>query len=110
MSPLSPERMALYEAEAERVAADDYEPDVCPGADDDPITAEEFVARWIPAEEIEAARRGRPSLSGTGPSPCRRVRLPADIDARLSARAAAEGRSMSALMRDAVSEYLLKAG
>jgi hypothetical protein len=109
-SGLNPERAALYEAEAARVAAEDYEPAPPAGADDDQTDPDELLAPWR-AELVETARgRGRPSLSGVGASPCRRVRLPADIDARMVARAQVEGRPMSALMRDAVSEYLLRAG
>lgn len=78
-----------------------------PGADDDEQpTAEQFVAPWLPELEETARGRGRPSLSGAGRSPCRRVRLPADLDARLAARAAAEGRPVSAIMRDAMTDYL----
>ncbi|MCL2092089.1 MAG: ribbon-helix-helix domain-containing protein [Micrococcales bacterium] len=105
-SSLTPEEVAAFEAEAARVAADDYEPVPPPGADDDQTDPDEFLAPWLP-ELTEIARgRGRPSLSGEGPSPARMVRLPASLDAELTARATAEGRPMSALVRDAVSQYL----
>ena len=105
-SELSPERMALFEAEAARVEADDYEPVPPPDADDDQTDPDEFLAPWMPEILAIARGRGRPSLSGTGPSPCRRVRLPVEVDAALMARADAEGRPVSALMRDAVALYL----
>ncbi len=116
---LSPKEAAQFEELAALTAADDYEPGPAPEPDADmtdaDADADEFVARWLPPDLVEAARarsRGRPRLPGTptGTSPSRRVRLPADVDARLTARAAAEGRPMSALMRDAVSDYLLRAG
>ena len=108
-SGLSPERIAHYEALAARAAADDYEPGPAPEPDGADETAEEFVARWLPPELVESARarsRGRPSMSGEGPSPARMIRLPASLDAELAARAAAEGRPMSALVREAVATYL----
>jgi hypothetical protein len=114
---LSPEQVAQLEELAALTASDDYEPGPAAEPDRDltDADAEEFVARWVPPDLVEAARarsRGRPRLPGTptGASPSRRVRLPADVDARLTARAAAEGRPMSAILRDAVSDYLLKAG
>ena len=63
------------------------------------------------AEEL-GRLRGRPSLSGktsSGPSPKRQVRLPHELDALLRARAEAEHRKPSDLMRDALTEYLSKA-
>jgi hypothetical protein len=104
--------LALYEADAARIEADDYEPEDYDAPDSDdpdyPMDGDAFVARWIPTELIEAAKasRGRPSLSGKGTSRARQVRLPVDIDAALEARAKAEKRPMSALMRDAVTAYL----
>ncbi|OAK53860.1 hypothetical protein A3K89_22145 [Rhodococcoides kyotonense] len=52
---------------------------------------------------------GRPSLDpdsepGTE-SPVRQVRLPVRLDARIDAIAAKQGRSRSAVLRDAVAEY-----
>ncbi|BCW64773.1 ribbon-helix-helix protein, CopG family [Paenarthrobacter sp. MSM-2-10-13] len=59
----------------------------------------------------EAVRRavGKPSLSARGTSPSRSLRLPEEMDAQLVARAAAEQRKPSAIMRDALAEYLAKA-
>lgn len=56
------------------------------------------------------ARRGRPSLDprarpGTT-SPMWRVRAPEDLNAAARARAEAEGRDLSSLVRDAVKAYL----
>ncbi|MGF4043859.1 ribbon-helix-helix protein, CopG family [Paenarthrobacter nitroguajacolicus] len=58
-----------------------------------------------------AVRRavGKPSLSAKGTSPSRSIRLPEEMDAQLLARAAAEHRKPSAIMRDALAEYLAKA-
>jgi hypothetical protein len=59
----------------------------------------------------EAVRRavGKPSLSAKGTSPSRSLRLPEEMDAQLVARAAAEHRKPSAIMRDALAQYLAKA-
>jgi hypothetical protein len=59
----------------------------------------------------EAVKRavGKPSLSNKGTSPSRSLRLSAEMDAQLVARAAAEHRKPSAIMRDALAEYLAKA-
>lgn len=52
---------------------------------------------------------GRPSLAANGPagkSPLWQIRAPRDLDAALRARAEAEGRSFSEVLRDAATEYL----
>jgi hypothetical protein len=52
---------------------------------------------------------GRPSLAADGPagkSPTWQVRAPRDLDEALRARAAAEGRSISDVLRDAATRYL----
>lgn len=73
--------------------------------------AEELLEGVFGREEL-GRLRGRPSLSGrvgAGASPKRQVRLPRELDELLVARAAAEHRSPSELMRDAVAEYLSRA-
>ena len=61
-------------------------------------------------EEIErASMGGRPSLDASGPagvSPLWQIRAPQALDAAMRARAAAEGRTFSELLRDAASQYL----
>lgn len=55
------------------------------------------------------SRRGRPTLERnrpSGPSPLWQVRAPRSLDDALRARAAAEGRSFSEVLRDAAREYL----
>jgi len=57
----------------------------------------------------ERARRagGRPSLhGGRGSTPTIAIRMPADLRDRLAEVAAAEGRSASAVARDAVEAYI----
>lgn len=52
---------------------------------------------------------GRPSLAAPGPagtSPLWQIRAPRELDAALRARADAEGRSFSEVLRDAATEYL----
>jgi predicted HicB family RNase H-like nuclease len=63
------------------------------------------VSSWTP-------RRGRPSLgeSSGHHSPRIAVRLPEDLHRRAMARAAREGRSMSAVVRDLLSSYAKDAG
>ncbi len=52
---------------------------------------------------------GRPSLGRTGTSPSRTLRLPRELDEALVARAAAEHRKPSEIVREALSSYLGKA-
>ena len=70
----------------------------------------EFLAQFMTPKELDTAvarGRGRPRLApGSGQSPRRQVRLPDDVDAELVARAAAEQRPVSAILRDAVTTYL----
>lgn len=59
--------------------------------------------------ERSSSGGGRPSLAANGPagkSPLWQIRAPKDLDAALRARADAEGRSFSEVLRDAASEYL----
>lgn len=58
------------------------------------------LSRWGP-------RRGRPSLSSTEPgrSPRRGARVPDDLYRRATERAAAEGRSISEVVRDLLGAY-----
>ncbi len=100
---LSAEAEARAAAYAALVESDDYEPG--PRSEPAPEAAA-FLAALIPPEEVERVRAGRPSLSGQGRSPARQVRLPAQLDAALVARAKAEGRRPSDLMREALTEYL----
>ena len=73
----------------------------------DPAEIDDFLEDLISPADREAARgRGRPSLSGKGTSPTRQVRLPEELDAALLARAKAEGRRPSDVMRTAVTQYL----
>ncbi|HAG59083.1 MAG TPA: hypothetical protein DIT15_07825 [Arthrobacter bacterium] len=59
-------------------------------------------------EEVRRAV-GKPSLSAKGTSPSRSLRLPADMDAQLVEQAKKEHRKPSAIIRDALVEYLTKA-
>ena len=60
------------------------------------------------AEAVERALGGRPSLSSAGTSPSRTVRLPRDLDSALVDLARVEGRKPSAIVRDAVADYLAR--
>lgn len=64
--------------------------------------------------ELDALFAGRPKLghthaTGTGRSPRRQVRLPEDVDAALGAYAAQHHTTPSAVIREAVNEYLANA-
>lgn len=64
-----------------------------------------------PADAAAVARAaGRPALDPTTPgkSPVWQLRAPQDLDARVRALASAQGRSVSAVLRDAASEYLTR--
>lgn len=68
------------------------------------------------ADAAEASREllrragGRPSIDAdpdaSGPAPRRQVRLPRHLNAQLDNLAAAEGRSASDILRDAITAYL----
>lgn len=59
---------------------------------------------------IERATAGRPSIDPAGRpgqhSPVRQVRLPAEVSNQLDALATTQHRRVSAVIRDAVTEYL----
>ncbi|MCL2090109.1 MAG: ribbon-helix-helix domain-containing protein [Micrococcales bacterium] len=108
---LTAEEQARYARMAAAAEAADRLPEgarVVAGVGEEP--GRDFLAQFMtPAELDEVSRRsrGRPRLTeGTGRSPGRHVRLTDDLDAALVARAKAEGRPMSALVRDAVAAYL----
>lgn len=58
------------------------------------------------ADAVDRALGGRPSLSTTGTSPSRTVRLPRELDSALVEFARANGRKPSAVVREAVADYL----
>lgn len=69
-----------------------------------------FLEQFVDADELDRiARGGRPSLSGAGTSPKRQVRLPVDVDIALDELAARQGRKPSAIMREAIENYVRSA-
>jgi hypothetical protein len=71
----------------------------------------DYLAPFMSTDELDAAAqrgRGRPRLSpaGAGRSPKRQVRLPDELDAALVTLAQHQGRSPSAVMRQAIEEYV----
>lgn len=60
------------------------------------------------SDAVDRALGGRPSLSTAGTSPSRTVRLPRELDTALVDLARAEGRKPSAIVRDAVADYLAR--
>ncbi|MCL1899488.1 MAG: ribbon-helix-helix protein, CopG family [Promicromonosporaceae bacterium] len=59
----------------------------------------------------ERVGRGRPTLEArqaAGVSPLWQVRAPQALDSQIRQQAAAEGRTLSQLLRDAASEYLVR--
>jgi hypothetical protein len=102
---------AALNALADDVGADDYElPAGTRVRATAPGEGRAFLKQFVSASELDRiARGGRPSMSGAGTSPKRQVRLPADVDAALVRLAQAQGRTPSAVLRDAMTAYLRSA-
>jgi hypothetical protein len=108
-----------YDAWAERIEADDR-PAARTGKALRGEAARAYAHQVLTAaaetpEEVEAVERaaagGRPTLAAdrpSGKSPLWQVRAPERLDAALRARAQAEGRTFSEVLRDAASEYLTR--
>ena len=62
-------------------------------------------ADFGPPKPGPAAGRGRRSLSGSGETPRRGIRLPVELDERYQRQAAREGRSVSAVMREVLTRH-----
>lgn len=63
----------------------------------------------VTAEMVRGSAGGRPSLAAdrpAGKSPLWQIRAPQALDEALRARADAEGRTLSEVLRDAAAEYL----
>jgi hypothetical protein len=60
----------------------------------------------LDAGQILHAGRGRPSLSGDQTSPQVTFRLPGELRAKAEERAQREGKTLSALAREAMERYL----
>lgn len=112
--PLSDDELAVAERLSAWAESDAFEiptsAEILVGADAE-HEARATIEDLVGAERLDRAinRGGRPSLdgrSGSGPSPKRQVRLPRDVDDRLMARAAAEHREVSELLREAIITYL----
>jgi hypothetical protein len=104
---------AYYDRLSAQLEDDDFELPadalVHPGNDDGLGRA--YLAPHMTAEELDAAThrgRGRPRLSGTGfgHSTKRQVRLSDEVDAALVRLANEQGRTPSAVMRQAIEDYL----
>lgn len=102
---------AALNALADEVAADDYElPTGARVRTPAPEESRAFLEQFVSTDKLDRiSRGGRPSMSGAGTSPKRQVRLPADVDAELVRLAQAQGRTPSAVLRDAVTTYLRSA-
>ena len=71
-----------------------------------------LLAAALGSEEAVDRAIGRPSLNRrrpAGESPVRHIRLSAELDAALTARASAEHRNASEVMREALAAYLQSA-
>lgn len=103
-----PERGAHYEAMSTWAESEDFSiSDEAVVIDTEGTDAgRRFLAPFMTEGELDRATRGRPSMSGTGTSPKRQVRLPVELDAALIRRAADEHRRPSDIMRDALAQYL----
>ena len=72
--------------------------------------SDDYAARAA-EEALKIARPGRPALGAAGQhSPRVSFRVPAQVRRRAEQRAAAEGRSVSELAREALERYLHDAG
>ncbi len=114
VSPITDDE--YYERIAAQVGADDFE--LPAGAvvrkshGDEPGRG--YLAPHMTPEELDAAARrgrGRPRLSGSGSghSTKRQVRLPDEVDTALVQLAREQGRTPSAVMREAIEDYLRSA-
>ena len=65
------------------------------------------VEQIVESIEAQPRGRGRPSLSGSGTSSVVRARMPEQLRAALAARAYAESRTESELIREALEAYLV---
>lgn len=105
-----------YERLAAEVGADDWQLPtdavVTPGRGE--LPGRDHLTPFLSDDEMEAATRrgrGRPRLSasGSGHSPKRQVRLPVEVDAALVRLARDQGRTPSAVMRQAIEDYVRSA-
>lgn len=87
--------------------------DIAPNAritkTDGPGAGQSLLEAALSSADAVKRAVGKPSLSGKGSSPSRTIRLSADMDAQLIARAAHEQRKPSAVLRDALAQYLSNA-
>lgn len=110
------EKKIDYDAWAERVSADDYEPNmtgrVVKGVRGTPAVHDamrEMLLEYADPEQAETIRNlgGRPTLDPAGAaSVAWRLRVPSSLDERFRARVESEGRSFSDVLRTAAEEYL----
>jgi hypothetical protein len=100
---------ARYRELASWAETADIGPDAVITKAEGPGAGQALLESVLGSKEAVTRAVGKPSLSTTGVSPSRTLRLPREMDAQLVARAAAEHRKPSAIMRDALAEYLTKA-
>jgi len=104
----------FWTAWAERAEAEDFDTPASAQVFEGNAAEEEIgglLDEIFSEDESASIGRGRPALdrpAGSGASPKRQVRLPRELDAALTAAAAEEHRRPSAIIRDALSEYLTK--
>ena len=106
---LSAQEQARYHALAEWAETADIGPDAKITKASGPGAGAALLEAALGSPEAVKRAVGKPSLSRKGTSPSRSVRLPEDMDAQLLARSKAEHRKPSAILRDALAEYLSKA-
>ncbi|GAA2943559.1 hypothetical protein ACFO7V_07110 [Glutamicibacter bergerei] len=69
----------------------------------------DLLAAALGSEEAVRRAVGKPSMSGTGTSPARSVRLPLDLEKKLIEKATHDHVKPSEIIRRALGEYLLHA-
>lgn len=106
---LTPEEQVKYHALAEWAETSDIGPNARITKASGPEAGRALLEAALGSPEAVTRAVGKPSLSGKGTSPSRTVRLPEDMDARLLEQSARENRKPSAILRDALAQYLAHA-
>ena len=106
---LTAEEQARYHALAEWAETADIGPDARITKASGPDAGRALLEAALGSAEAVKRAVGKPSLSQGGTSPSRTVRLPKDMDAQLLEQSERENRKPSAILRDALAQYLAQA-
>lgn len=106
---LSPEEQAHFRALGEWAETADIGPDARFTKASGQGAGRALLEAALGSPEAVKRAVGKPSLSSSGTSPSRTIRLPKDMDAQLVARSEIEHRKPSEILREALAQYLAKA-